>query len=191
MAVSIIIVTSGVVIGFNIVSDNNINLSKPNTRSSGDKPENETAASPPPKIEILMPAERDEVNENTKFIYEYYYLGDEKTDSTEEDAPYFLYGKTEPELIRLFTDWDIVSFEDNIVTMRKTVEGMSNQYYVIGSLDGYIAVFYKNEINGNNLKEITDTPVSLLPIEIQEQLLKGINVVGEDSLNRMLEDYES
>ncbi len=187
--IAVLIVTTGVILGFNLVKDKNKNMNKLNIEANIE----EALPSVPPttKIEIIMPNEQKKVNENTKFIYEYHHLADGKTDTTEEDAPYFLYGKTEVELSQLFSEWEISSFENNQVIMRKNLEGMSNQYYIIGALNGYVAVFYKNEINGNNLKEVTDTPVSTLPIEIQEQLLKGINVVGEDNLDRMLEDYES
>ena len=209
------VTVTGILIGFSAISQRNL-LSKPNIQNDvseiSDKESNSSAKtennSRKIKNELAQSGSQDESNENdpavteipkpqkrisedTSIIYEYYYTEDGRIDVTEEDSPYFLLGKTEKDLGDLFTEWQIRDFDDDRVIMRKTVEGKSNQYYIIGIQDGYVAIFYKNEVNCNNLKEITDTAVSILPIEEQQKLLKGIEVNGEENLVKILEDYGS
>jgi len=140
---------------------------------------------------ITLPNEGVRITANTRLIYEYQYEEDSIIDRTEEDAPYFLINKTEEDIRELYNDWDVLKFTEGEVVLRRTIEGMSRQYFYIGVMDGYIAVFYQNPINGSNLKEITSTPYSILPLQEQYKLLKGVEVAGEENLIRMLEDYTS
>ena len=52
-------------------------------------------------------------------------------------------------------------------------------------------IFYEKEINGTNLKEITNTPLESLPIEEQEKIKKGIKITGKEELMRFLVSYGS
>lgn len=136
-------------------------------------------------------ARQHKITPSTKIVYEYYYEDDGKTQIFEEEPPYFLIDETEEHLRKAFVNWEIVSFDETEVVMRKSIEGRSNQHYTVGERGGYVAVFYKKEINGDNLKEITNMPVSALPVEEQERLEKGIDVSGENELHKILEDYGS
>ncbi len=131
------------------------------------------------------------ITPSTKIVYHYYYSEDGRTETIEEEPPYFLVGETKEGLIQSFPEWDIESFTTAEVVMKKTIEGKSAEYYIVGDYEGYVAVFYEKEVNGESLKEITDMPMSALPEEEQQKLKNGIHVAGNDALNKILEDYGS
>lgn len=183
----IVIVTFiSIFVGYNYIL-NKSPIQKPSNNFELDNNINETQ-----EVEIIDAAPKiPKINENTIMVYEYYYKGDNKTDSSSEVAPYFLIDKTEKQLKEIFPNWDIATFELNKVVLRKTVEGNIVEQYVVGVSEGYIAVFHKEPINDNTLKEVTDIPLGVLPLEEQEKLSAGIQVSGEDELAKILEDYGS
>ncbi len=128
---------------------------------------------------------------STKIVYDYYYEEDGCVESTSEYAPHFLIGMKENELKNIFSDWQVKNFSKEKVVMQKNISGLSYQHYVIGIKDGYVAVFYQNQVNGTNLKEITNTPVSSLTADDRKRLEEGIKISGEDKLIAILQDYES
>ncbi len=162
--------------------------------------ESEVKAAEPDKVAVASPTSAPEklpqtqpkISANTKMIYEYLYEEDKRTEvSEEEKPPYYLMDMTEDMLTELFTDWEVVDFGDDKVVMRKNMPGKSTQHYILGIQDGFVAVFYKESIDGTNLKEITDKPVSSLTLEEQANLIKGIEITGDEQLHKILEDYMS
>ena len=134
--------------------------------------------------------ETAKIRADTTIIYEYCHE-DGQVDTSRERAPYFLIGMTEEEMVRRFTDWRVAEFSGDRVVMQKDVPGKSGHYYIVGVKDGYIAVFYQFPVNGTNLKEITDTPVSALSARERQRLEDGIEITGEAALARIMEDYGS
>ncbi len=167
-------------------------LFKPEEREvKAAEPEKVALANPTPAPENLSKTQ-PKISANTKMVYEYLYEEDKRTEVSEEDKPpYYLLDMTEDMLADLFTDWEVVDFEDEKVVMRKNMPGKSTQHYILGIQDGFVAVFYKESIDGTNLKEITDKPVSSLTIEEQANLIKGIEITGDEQLHKILEDYMS
>lgn len=131
------------------------------------------------------------INQSTKMVYEYYYKVDNVTETFEDRPHYFLLNLTRQQLEDTFDDWNVKSFSEKEVVMQKIMDGQSSQNYLIGEYDGYIAVYYEKEINGTKLKDITSVPISSLPLEEQEEIKKGIKVVGDDKLMEYMSNYES
>lgn len=139
----------------------------------------------------IVPDAAEKITASTKMVYEYYYTGDGIIEKTEELSPYFLIDMTKEDVEGIFSEWIVASFTPEEVVMRKYLDGNSNQYYIVGVYEGFIAVFYAVETNGTKLKEITDRPAASLPAEEQERLKSGIHVLGQDALVKVLEDYSS
>lgn len=145
----------------------------------------------PPEEETVTVATQSKIQPSTKMIYQYYYPDDKVVEEQEDTPPYFLLDLTLTDMRKYYTDWQIVSFSSQEVVMRKIVQGKSNQRYIIGEKDGYVAVFYEQPQDGVVLHELTDTPLSALGEEEQQRLKDGIFVLGEDRLAKVLEDYGS
>lgn len=133
----------------------------------------------------------DKITPSTKIVYRYYYTDDEVLEEQEEVPPYFLLDLTFEDMLKYYSTWEIVSFSTKEVIMQKTVYGASHQRYVVGEKDGYITVFYEEEIEGMSVKEITGIPVDGLSEDDLFRLSEGIKVIGKDSLARTLENYSS
>ena len=63
-------------------------------------------------------------------------------------------------------------------------------HYLIKSQNGYICVFYINKNNDELLYKKTSIPIDYLSEEDIANLEKGIEVIGNETLNKMLEDFE-
>lgn len=140
---------------------------------------------------VVVTTETARIMPSTKMVYEYYYTEDGVTQTLEDVPPYFLLDMTLEDMKKVYTDWKIVSFSSEKVVMRKTLEAKSNEQYIIGEKNGYVAVYYKEAQHGIILHEITNTPLSALPLEEQERLLEGISVIGDENLSKILSDYTS
>ncbi len=142
--------------------------------------------------DIIVSLEKDQrINPSTKIVYEYYYPEDEVTEVYEDSPPYFLIDYTLEDLKRIYSNWTIASFSSKEVVMKKNISGPSNQRYIIGETDGYVAVFYDIDNGERLLKEVTEKPVSALSETERNKISEGIRVTGNDRLIRALEDYTS
>ena len=130
------------------------------------------------------------VNAATWVIYEYLYPREGRKEITQGPAPYFMLDMTRERMEETFLGWDIIDFSPEEVTIRRTVNEMRSQYYIVGEQNGYVAVFYRDPVHGTLLKEITNTLVSNLPSHDQMLLKEGLHV-SEEQLMKVLEDLSS
>ncbi len=65
-----------------------------------------------------------------------------------------------------------------------------NTHYMLKSDEGYISVYYLDEEGKEYLYKKTSIAVDYLSEEDIENLKKGIDVVGIEALNMILEDFE-
>ena len=128
---------------------------------------------------------------NAKIIYRYHFLKDGHTEVVFEDLPYFLVGLTKMELKEKMIGWELVQFSPRLVVFEKKINARSAERYTIGILDGFITVFYDEEVDGSRVKEQTEIPVDALSAEEISRLTSGIRVIGEEQLIKALEDYAS
>lgn len=130
------------------------------------------------------------ISATTEIVYEHYDVNSGETQTLRILPPNFMINKTQEDIKNSFTQWDIVSFEDEQVVMRRIINNKPNQVYTIGVSGEFIAIFY-GEGNLENIKEVTNIPISALPKEEQERLKSGIPIYSQDELIRRLEDYSS
>ena len=149
-------------------------LFEPDEAASGDASGTATAAQTP----VITPY--------TQIIYEYYEEEMGFFSATQAPADILL-GKTAEDVAAFFADWNVISFDEDTVHLRQSTD-IQRRNYIIGVVDGFIAVFYDN---GSFVKELTNRPVAALAEEEQERLIEGIKVRGNDELMRALEDFSS
>ncbi len=140
---------------------------------------------------VASVSQQQKINPSTKMVYEYYYPEDDVTEVYEDSPPYFLIDYTLDDMKRVYSNWTIVSFSDKEVVMKKNISGPSNQRYIIGATDGYIAVFYDLGNDERILKEFTEKPLSALSEAERIIIEEGVRVIGNDKLYRALENYTS
>jgi len=131
----------------------------------------------------------DKITPSTKMVYQYYYINDGIIKTAEDVPPYFMVGLSLEEVVNFYTNWEIVKFSPKEVIMKKTVYGDDIQKYIISEKGGYIAVFYEENGVKSSIKEITNIKTDGLSHEELEKIKNGINVTGDYTLNRVLENY--
>ena len=94
------------------------------------------------------------------------------------------------------TDSCLDEWEDYNKYLGEKVEEASNNlssqdtHYIIKNVEGYINVFSVDENNEEILYKKTDISTDYLSEEDVDDLEIGIEVVGTEALNKMLEDFE-
>ncbi len=94
------------------------------------------------------------------------------------------------------TDDCIDEWEDYNMTLKQEIEEASNNvveettHYLIKDVQGYIYVYYLDKNNDEILYKKTTIATDYLSPEDIDDLQIGIEVVGHEALNKMLEDFE-
>lgn len=143
----------------------------------------------PPTENVLR--QKQEIDADTKMIYQYFYTKDRVMQEKIEPSPDFLQGLDRAQLESVYNGWQLVYFSPEKVILRCRIEGKSSESYLIGEYEGFVAVFYEDIQKTIHLQECTDIPLSALPEGEQVQLRDGLRVTGEENLARVLADYLS
>ena len=94
------------------------------------------------------------------------------------------------------TDECLDEWDDYNEYMSQRIEEASNNvtekdtHYLLKDVYGYIEVYYLDENNKEFLYKKTDISTDYLTEEDKDDLQVGIEVVGMEELNKMLEDFE-
>ena len=131
------------------------------------------------------------INSSTKMVYQYFYSRDKVTKEQIEAAPLYLQGVNMEQLKEIYHGWQIILFSPEKVILRCKIDSLSSEIYILGDMDGYLAVFYEDAQKGIHLKEKTELPLSALPEGDARQIRDGIRIIGEENLARVLSDFSS
>ena len=121
--------------------------------------------------------EKTKLNENTKNMVE---ISSNYSNSSEDAV----------------TDECLDEWDDYNEYMSQRVEDASTNileqdtHYLLKDVYGYIEVYYLDENNDEYLYKKTDISTEYLSSEDIDDLQVGIEVVGTEALNKMLEDFE-
>lgn len=105
--------------------------------------------------------------------------------------------ENETELSRKYVkDECLKEWEDYSKTVQNEIMETSqslndeNRPYILREKDGFINVYYINESGEEILYRVTDISVKFLGEDDIKELKQGIEVIGTQKLNEMLEDFE-
>lgn len=139
------------------------------------------------------------------FVEETYDLVTKQLESVSKTAPGFLIGMTREELTSYLADYmdnltlaeyeagllayDVVSFSENKVVLRKTYDATKVPYkYYVNITDGMVTVFYSDL---KSVYEYTHIPAVDLSEEDRVALIEGIYVKNREELYSILEGFSS
>ena len=124
--------------------------------------------------------------------FEHYHADGATADTWEMEIPHALVGRSSTYLQTLFPMWSIDEYDSGGALLRRAIPQTPAQVYLVSSTpDGFVVVFFDDEMGGTRLKEVTNITVNGLPEIERERLLTGVLVRGEHSLMRFLEDLGS
>ena len=127
------------------------------------------------------------ITPNTKIIFKRYFtLCGHMFDKEPEDMKEFI-NLSEAGLKDKYSDWAINEFSTKQVILRKEIQTYCPRHYIIGSKDGYIAIYVYNIDGVKTLYKMTDNPISILTTEDQKNLEYGIVADSEEEMLQKLE----
>jgi hypothetical protein len=107
-------------------------------------------------------------------------------DKEPEDMKEFI-NLSEEGLKSKFSEWEINEFSTQQVILKREKQTYCPRHFIIGSKDGYIAIYAYNSDGVKTLYEMTDDPISILTTEDQKNLEYGIVADSEEELQQKLE----
>lgn len=98
--------------------------------------------------------------------------------------------KTQNQVKEMYPDWELNGFSAEEVVLYKELEGICKEHYMLRDLDGVIAIYVMDEKGKESLQEKTSIYTEYLPESDLKKLKQGIQAIGKETLNSVLEDYE-
>ena len=74
--------------------------------------------------------------------------------------------------------------------MKKEVEGICDEHFVLKNNDGEISIYRMDENNNEIFVSGTGIIIKYLPESDKEKIEEGIYVAGSGELNKLLENFE-
>jgi len=151
-------------------------------------------AEPPqsPKNEEELVDESQEVIliPEARLIFKTYY--EECAHLIEVEKPLLkdLIGANRKKIEEKYPEWAVISFEKDLVELKKVEKGLCPEHYFIGIKDGYVTLF-QGKPGTPNAKIIEKTDVSVDSLRQTDKLLleKGIEVYGKEQLEKVREGF--
>lgn len=109
---------------------------------------------------------------------------------TYENVPQNIVNMRENELSKVYPEWEIESFSNNEIVLKKEDDDICNEHYEICDEEGEVVVYHIDKNNIKTVFEKTGIMLEYLPKQDIERIKKGIFVHGKDVLNKMLENLE-
>lgn len=108
-----------------------------------------------------------------------------------EKVPTDIVNFNEKEFEEKYKEYQVEEFSDKQVSIYSEVDKMCPEHYKIGVAEGVINIYRKDENGEDELYEMTNISLEYLPQEEQLKLENGIDVLGDEELNSVLENLES
>ena len=127
------------------------------------------------------------ITASTKVIFRTYFtLCSHMVDKELEDRSDIV-NLSEQGLKSKFPDWTVNEFSAQQAILKREIQTYCPRHYIIGTKDGYIAIYVYNSDGIKILHEMTENPISILTIDDQKNLEYGIVADSEDELQQKLE----
>ena len=128
---------------------------------------------------------------NSKLIFETKYLGNGQTIKEEQKLNYSLYGKSEDEISRIYSGWEVKKFSEEEIFLYREKQGFPADYYIISNIGGYVCLLKSDGNEGTELIEKTDITVESLTPYDRERVLKKIITNSKDEAYQILANLSS
>ena len=139
---------------------------------------------------VLTMANNSKISPNAIIIFKTYYKECKHIKNDIENVPNSLINATEKELKEQYEDWEVKGFSNSEIVLYTEKEGYCGEHYKLKENNGVLSIYQVDNDGKEILKENTDINVEFLTEEDKEKIREGLNIIGEKSLNRMIEDFE-
>lgn len=101
---------------------------------------------------------------------------------------------TRDEVAGLYHEWQIDVFTQKLVVLQLSVNGVCKEHRntrFVGIRDGKVAIYYGTPTDKPIVKEITAIEATKLPLQVQQELEKGIVYQTEEERLRIMEGLQA
>lgn len=132
----------------------------------------------------------EKVGPNTILKLKKIYLNCAHTITEQVEIPKELINMNKNELIEEYNDWKLEEFSSEEIIFSREYTGICNEHYLIKITGDVLGIYTIDQTGKETLKEKTEIYVDYLPENDVSRLKEGIEVIGKENLNSLLEDYE-
>ena len=191
IAICIIAFFTSLIITINIVKENKLQNTKKEVKIS-EKIEDECTEeyTKETKIEAVV-ATKEKISANSQLILKKYFKQCDHTINEYVEMPQELVNLTKEEVQNKYTDWKVIGFEPNKVTLYKEFDDMCGEHFKLRVEEGKIVIYQLDKEGNESIYEKTNisseylTKTDLISIENG-----GLDVYGKEELNKLIEDFE-
>lgn len=135
-------------------------------------------------------SEEEKTSPNAIVTFKKHYKTCGHTIIEEKSISSSLVNKTQLEFQEKYENWNIEKFSASEIIIYKELEGKCNEEFILKDVDGKI-VIYKLDENNNEIEyEKTQISTDYLTDTDKININKGLNVIGVEELNKVIEDFE-
>lgn len=185
---SIIIIISSIIVGYFIFknSNNTTQISHNNEIKIDNIINNKTNTN-----DIVVTSYSGfKVTPNTKMIFKTAYNKCNHIETNEEKASEDVVNLNEQELKEKYKDFIIKKFGTEEVVLYRVLDEYCDNHYILKEKDGVVAIYKLDKLGNEKLHEITGISIQYLPETDKISIQNGIEIYGENKLNKILEDFE-
>jgi len=176
----------GFIMGYVITSEGKLDkLQKLDISELGNNDEEESEELPVDRIS------GDRITPDTRLIFKTLYTECGDTVVERKEVPVEIMDFDRGMMENYYTIWEVEQFDSEEVILTREIEGISPNHYLLGIQDGYVIVYEFGEDGKPVLKEITEIPMSILRLNDQHRLRKGILLDSMEEVNQFLEEFSS
>lgn len=139
---------------------------------------------------IKANAEDEKIGPNTVLKLKKIYLDCMHTITETVELPIELINMNKNELENKYRDWNLEEFSVDKVVLVKEYTGICNEHYLVKIIGDVLGIYTLDKDKVETLQEKTEIYVQYLPENDISRLKEGIEVIGRNNLNSLLEDYE-
>ncbi len=191
ITIVIIAFFTSLIITMNIVKENKLQKTKKETKISENIEDECTKEyTKETKIEAVV-ATKEKISANSQLILKKYFKQCDHTINEYVEMPQELVNLTKEEVQNKYTDWKVIGFEPNKVTLYKEFDDMCGEHFKLRVEEGKIVIYQLDKEGNESIYEKTNisseylTKTDLISIENG-----GLDVYGKEELNKLIEDFE-
>lgn len=132
----------------------------------------------------------EKISANSQLILKKYYAKCEHTINEYVEMPEELVNMTEEELKLEYSDWEVIGFEPNKVTLYKEFDDVCGEHFKLRIEEEKIVIYLVNQDGTESLYEKTDISSEYLTETDLINMQDGLEIFGKEELNKIIEDFE-
>jgi len=132
----------------------------------------------------------DKVGPNAILKLKKVYLDCKHTITETVELPIELINMNKVELENEYKDWKLEEFCPDEIIFSREYTGICNEHYLVKIVEDVLGIYSIDKDGNKTLREKTEIYSEYLPENDISRLKNGIEVIGRDNLNSLLEDYE-